>query len=140
MTPEAQRVAIAEACGWKHIRELGDPMKNRWVCFTDCPNGYPPESFTSETMVGLHPSNCEGARLSKLPDYLNDLNAMAEAEHRLEYQADAWCGEEGCGSAPEAYMNHIQDIVGNDDWMFMGASAAQRAEAFLKTIDKWTAS
>jgi hypothetical protein len=37
-------------------------------------------------------------------------------------------------------MNHIQDIVGNDDWMFMGASAAQRAEAFLKTIDKWTAS
>jgi len=99
MTPEQQRIAIAEACGWA------------------------PDPF------GYHvkdPAGITGPRfrLDELPDYLNDLNAMHEAEKGLDatrqneysYQLEAAC-------CPREYGWH--------------ATAAQRAEAFLRTIDKW---
>lgn len=109
MSPDAQRVAIAEACGWKKAEPPNTPVwwKNgEWV-----------------------------SNVYDLPDYPNDLNAMHEAERVLEYWSGRWIGE---GSwAPEAYMNHLQDIAEGDDWRFCCATAAQRAEAFLRTIAKW---
>lgn len=52
MTPEAQRMAIAEACGYECSDE--NPTRYSWW---ESPKGYP--------------------RLThNLPDYLNDLNAM----------------------------------------------------------------
>jgi len=88
MTPEAQRIAIAEACGWK--------------------TGYrDPEAW--------HP----------LPDYLNDLNAMHDAEKVLFGRKD-WSA---C-----TYDEHIN--VATSSWKW-NATASQRAEAFLRTIGKW---
>jgi len=59
MKPEQQRIAIAEACGWKSC--VGDSgLVTRY-------KGTP-----SETTVRV-----------KLPDYLNDLNACAEFENTL---------------------------------------------------------
>jgi len=57
-----------------------------------------------------------------LPDYLNDLNAMHEAEKQMNTKV-LW----------EAYKAHLLN------WMTepVCASARQRAEAFLKTIGKW---
>jgi hypothetical protein len=58
------------------------------------------------------------------PDYLNDLNAMHEAEATLRFDD----------------RNHYIDRLGetyHDSWEFCTATAAQRAEAFLRTIGKW---
>ena len=58
MTPEAQRIAIAEACGWSY-------EKNE----TYAPDG----AFW-------------WSKNPEFPDYLNDLNAMHEAENTLTYE------------------------------------------------------
>ena len=105
MKEEAQRIAIAEACGWRpDSRGLG------WLSPQGC---YDPE-----------------------PDYLNDLNAMHEAEKVLspanqpargESQWSEYLGWLGfCGE------NKTREVYG-----CVTATAAQRAEAFLRTIGKW---
>jgi len=66
------------------------------------------------------------------PDYLNDLNAMHEAERLLD--DDQWL----------EYMLNLQDVLQrNPDrgkWIVcqdnMHSTAAQRAKAFVKTIGK----
>ena len=94
MTPEKQRVAIAEACGWKtDKRGLG------WLS----PRGY----YASE------------------PDYLNDLNAMHEAEKTLTDKAH------------EEFRLNLYEVLGDDSRLIVSSTAAQRAEAFLRTIGKW---
>jgi hypothetical protein len=105
MTPEAQRIAIAEACGWTMIKAR---------------NNYPPAWWKDD--LGAHEFP---------PDYLNDLNAMHEAEKVLKF------GEWG------TYTEHLID----DSYTPLGsphlgyetchATAAQRAEAFLKTLGLW---
>jgi hypothetical protein len=62
----------------------------------------------------------------EIPDYCNDLNAMHEAEKVL--------GEIYSIKSHE-YEDWLQSIIEHDQkWR---ATAAQRAEAFLKTIEKW---
>ena len=61
------------------------------------------------------------------PDYCNDLNAMHEAERILsdESHADYAC-------------ELVKTIRRNGEWFeSVSATAAQRAEAFLRTINKW---
>ena len=105
MTHEAQRIAIAKACGWrKDKRGLG------W----------------------LSPSG----EYSNLPDYLNDLNAMREAEKVLT-QGTA----EKIIHATNAYTSNLARILQCFDtalFQFAHAKAAQRAEAFLRTLNLWT--
>ena len=62
-----------------------------------------------------------------VPDYCNDLNAMHEAEKILsdESHADYAC-------------ELVKTIRRNGEWFeSVSATAAQRAEAFLKTIGRW---
>ncbi len=98
MTSEAQRIAIAEACGW-HIIE-----------------GEPP--------TGLN-KNWTHSDFRFIPDYLNDLDAMHEAEKvkiiGTEYESD--------------YCMYLYE---NAHQCF--ATASQRAEAFLRTLNLWTES
>ena len=54
MTPEEQRIKIAEACGHKFEKFMCNPPRL------------------------INPA----IQLSEIPDYLNDLNAMHEAEKR----------------------------------------------------------
>jgi len=64
--------------------------------------------------------------LDTIPDYCNDLNAMHEAEKILsdESHADYAC-------------ELVKTIRRNGEWFeSVSATAAQRAEAFLKTINK----
>ncbi len=104
MNPEQQRIAIAEACGWKFIPEYyhGEDQ--------------PPE-FTTVTPDGRH-------LCGYYPDYLNDLNAMAEAESII-IKAGA--------QTTRLYEDALQKFVAN----IVFAAAAQRAEAFLKTLNLW---
>jgi hypothetical protein len=120
MTPEEQRVAIAEACGWtatvdddqfwRATRADGSMTSDLWC------------SMSSVWNVGI-------------PDYLNDLNAMHDAEkvlgilERGTYQNILGLA---CGGIREDdgghFVSHRESIH---------ATAAQRAEAFLRTIGKW---
>ena len=99
MTPEQQRIAIAEACGWR----LFSQFKNLWA---------PPRSVV-EYDCDAYP----------LPDYLNDLNAMHDAENEVLTTAQM--------TTMSQYLHRRLGVL----WGF--ATAAQRAEAFLRTIGKW---
>ena len=117
MNPEQQRIAIAEACGWRK----GD-LRLSW-CHPD--NWSMAKNGSCEVWVSQ----------DKLPDFLHDLNAMHEAVSIFDYdQADQ-------------FEDHLCDICkrSNDEkenpapWRFavVNATASQRAEAFLRTIGKW---
>lgn len=102
MTPEAQRIAIAEACGW-----VRNGKNNLWQ------NPYQGGGWDY---------------LSGLPDYLNDLNAMHEAEKALMKPGLAqWCD----------YTRHLRRVCGIAMYAEIHATADQRAEAFLKTLNLW---
>lgn len=119
MNPDKQRIAIAEACGNKpHTTgALGVP---RWI-------------------MSDHEAGDIGDGViyrDDLPDYLNDLNAMHEAEKILtpEYQPakgeSQWSDYLGwLGFCGENKTREVYECV--------TATAAQRAEAFLRTIGKW---
>ncbi len=64
-------------------------------------------------------------RLRHIPDYLNDLNAMREAEASL-FGTNYWVA---C-----KYERLITRMASSWAWH---ATASQRAEAFLRTIGKW---
>jgi len=101
MTPEAQRIAIAEACGWRCTASF----KEAFACWVK------PDGMDHQT--------------EWLPDYLNDLNAMHEAEKVLDtvtQRGDYW-----------DYLFSLTD----GEFEMCHATAAQRAEAFLRTIGKW---
>jgi hypothetical protein len=111
MKPEQQRIAIAEACGWTQIESC--------TCCDGVSRGYQPTP---------------GAHKKHLPDYLNDLNAMHEAEKVLTYeQAEEF--------VEQLYLADQKNNLAENPppWRFnvASATAAQRAEAFLRTIGKW---
>lgn len=73
-----------------------------------------------------------------IPDYCNDLNAMHEAENWLEYGCKQWFAEEGNDSCVgDAYVWNLHEVCNSDMFSLVGASAPQRAEAFLRTLGKW---
>ena len=79
-----------------------------------------------------HEYMSQADRLRHIPDYLNDLNAMHEAEKVL-------------GACWPTYCEHLLEIVEPEPrtleichrWNLLHATATQRAEAFLRTIGKW---
>ena len=116
MSPDKQRIAIAGAI-------YGDNCSVKLV-------------------VNPQPEHCRwGDKLLLTPDYLNDLNAMHEAEKVLtpsqeerEYCEGRWVEYGRNLSAVCGYSKHEQVHFG---WLVYHATAAQRAEAFLRTIGKW---
>jgi hypothetical protein len=121
-----QIIAIAEYCGWKEIGKSGvyqNTIKGI--------NGCVPGGEVHRKRIQM---NLPGANSFLVPNYLNDLNAMHEAEETL--QSHHLCYE---------YYNKLYNILGNTvgnrsdkphHWTWH-AAASQRAEAFLKTIGKW---
>lgn len=109
MSPDAQRITIAEACGWKYNVHL-------------CVGAVPHDPATKQYCKAYH-----------CPDYLNDLNAMHEAEKVLS------SGE--CAKYRDALKLNTAiygDMDGGCiDWQLVHATAAQRAEAFLRTLNLW---
>lgn len=112
MKPEKQRIAIAETCGWHHFIINDEYGPDR---------GLKPDQTASI-----------GCVFTELPDYLNDLNAMHEAEKVLVAKDDG--SHAGC--ARYVYASHLYGLVPAGVQPFM-ATAAQRAEAFLRAIGKW---
>lgn len=126
MTPEAQRIAIAEACGIK--------------C-AGCGNTGTRTKFGKAEYARIRASNPVWSKWpeiepdiechhNELPDYLNSLDAMHDVEKMLtEEQA-------------EAYFCHLRHTFKQREGegietYYIHATATQRAEAFLHTIGKW---
>ena len=107
MTPEQQQIAIAEACGWN----LGYTGKLFWV--------------TDVHGIRSGWSNLRECSVDALPDYLNDLNAMHEAEKSCIV-----------GQHDMEYREALESLCGQYSVIYH-ATAAQRAEAFLKTLNLW---
>ena len=73
---------------------------------------------------------------SDLPDYLNDLNAMHEAEKVFELaELNKYPSKIGVGN----YADKLANVVGGVPGCYaqLHATAAQRSEAFLKTLGLW---
>lgn len=110
-------MAIAEACGWMkvHLYEdnQGPPILSGIPPISEADAlSMSPERFRDWKLYGKH-----------VPDYLNSLDAMHEVVK----------------SQPEIVIKGMRFYL----WEMCGqmkahdATAAQRAEAFLKTIGKW---
>lgn len=120
MTPYSQRIAIAEACGWTDLDNLHGIL---W--------GVAPEGHID------HPATL-------VPDYLNDLNAAHEMEKAPGLivgpaEWDNYCTqlrikigrdiEKQGGPGSVAGLMSLESAV--------SATAAQRCEAFLRTLGLW---
>jgi hypothetical protein len=99
VSPEQQRIAIAKACGWLQSRTCN------WGGWWYLKKG-------------------KRAYQQTPPDYLNDLNAMHEAEKMLNRES----GYHEIGG----YGLYLVALEHN-----VSSTAAQRAEAFLKTLNLW---
>lgn len=114
---EEINIAIAESLGWKNCKVLPKPQK-----YWDVSN------VPEMVRIGSPPV----AGSCTFPDYCNNLNAVREAEERLDDKQRrdfafrlllALCD----GSAAD--LSEYFDLL--------HASARQRAEAYLKTLGKW---
>jgi hypothetical protein len=106
MTPEQQRIAIANACGEINPRttEFGGCVATAFV--------------TKEGVhVGFH----------GVPDYLNDLNAMHDVEIDYIIPNGLW----------DDYVTHLKNLMKDGKRFWGQATAGQRAEAFLRTLNLW---
>lgn len=119
MTEQEQQLAILKATGW----EFNETVQ-RWVA----PNTAP--------IAG---------RLVDVPDYLNDLNAMHEAEKTcilakgLTKTYSAYLYEIINQTPVEATGLEYDDLVLGEEVsaLRIHATASQRAEAFLRTLNLW---
>jgi hypothetical protein len=184
MKPEKQRIAIAEACGWR-----GQPVEQSWkhkagfskywrsipisqdkafdffsaacisrvlldsqnkpvfrkvycgvlnnrdsyhmlpiVEYFQNENQYKPWPIIEQSLVPF---------VEYLPDYLHDLNAMQEAMAHLEPEQVDQFAAELSGIVLENREKYWWDLTSNEVGHVANATAAQRAEAFLRTIGKW---
>jgi len=119
MKTNDQRIAIAEACGAKRFKR---PWDGRVFLCTEAP--------TAKWEVTNSPVDVVN---TDIPNFPGCLNTMHEAEKTLSE------------SQQLDFEQHLRRIVGADahglagHWEMIHATAAQRAEAFLKTKGLWTA-
>lgn len=119
MNPDKQRIAIAEACGWTQV-DQNDP-RGFAAHVMWCPPSNDPEDPRRKYAFS--------------PNYPADLNAMHEAERTLK-DLPEYCTElAAVVYAPLTNAHKANELW--QGWWFVHASAAQRAEAFLRTIGRW---
>ena len=120
MKPEAQRIAIAEACGWKY-----DPRDNCKVTF---PSG---DVFY-------------GGSVGMFPDYLNDLNAMHSALLTLVTTKKWLDFIDHLSKIVSRERNGLSliEAINSGQVDYWAASLTIHSEhwpeAFLRTMGKWT--
>ena len=119
MSPEKQRIAIAEACGWTDIRRQRLYLGNLDLWGTKLKGG-------------------EKHR-NRLPDYLGDKNAMHEAKQVL-WDKGLMLEFVNLLVVITCYAKGISwSKVTTDDrqMLIANATAEQEAEAFLKVLRLW---
>lgn len=138
MSPEAQRIAIAEVCGWTDCRAVASRMDDKpWLSGYNPAPYRPVSAFTYDGEPIVLPIACR----ESLPDYLNDLNATHEAEKVLKpYQAEEYVMALACillNEVSRDLLTYEQTANWYNIFVLLNATASQRAEAFLRTLGKW---
>ena len=119
MKEEEQRIAIATAAGWTGIIAEGLNMGP----------------------AGIEPGHFKAYMPIPLPDYLNDLNDLHEAEKVLQgmqlrrYSHYVWCIK--IGITPYESNDEDKTIDFLQAYHLLQATAKQKSEAFLRAIGKW---
>lgn len=116
MTPEQQNIAVAEACGWRK-----GPVTGRWI---------------HSSNEGMKHYSSAWVNACNLPSCHSDLNACAEFERMLSLH-------EGDKYALEVYRV-VTEARARSKTEFraaglltISATAPQRCEAFLRTLNLW---
>lgn len=123
MTPDEINKAIAEHLGWQFLPErdtrLG-PQPELW----EDPDG---ERYFETPLSNWPP----------YPNFCEDLNAMHKAVSVIEH--DVWQYQNYCDNLCVLANGLSAEMDGSyiEVFKMLQATAAQRAEAFLKTIGKW---
>ena len=118
MDPIKQQKAMLLATGWKQCDYHTDPVAVGLWYHPDAPQCADGKYCTEDNT----------------PDHLNDLNAMHEAEKvlpvakRVSYMMEL---------TEQIAFNRDLETSEQIEWATYHATAAQRAEAFLRTIGKW---
>lgn len=129
MNPKEQRLAIAKVCGWSWMTKYGSSTSQHF-------NKYSEDSIRELKLIGFiegqhgEPELSDIYGIDSVPDYLNDLNAMHQVEKKLQGVGYDW-------TQYSEYCRQIYDITKRDGQHPYSATAAQRAEAFLKTLNLW---
>ena len=117
-------IAIAKACGWKKMNW------NEATVYGSATHGFRVWKSKHQDSIMSY----KGRAGERIPDYLNDLNAMHEAEkiltHDQQVQFSVELGKLTTSHLPSSRAAWM-------DFAIAHATAAQRAEAFLRTIGKW---
>jgi len=124
MKPERINEVIAEHCGWV-VRYRNTTIGRERVVFG-------PDSKTafSESYRVKRPEESFGTH--ELPDYYHDLNAIHEAvKHLSKNEGEYQPGGFGL------YLAALEEVCDYDLDAQIEATAAQRAEAFVKAINRW---
>ena len=121
MSPEKQRVAIATACGWTR----GHTGETQWV---SDPHGIRAGWASMRAIADV-----------ALPDYLNDLNACHEAEKVLSTaQKSCFVGWLNyIHPSADIHYSDIEKVIRREVFCLVHTTAAQRYEAFLRTLGLW---
>jgi hypothetical protein len=148
LTPEQQRIKVADLSdGWQECTET--QAQDAWA-ESDTPIQYlfgtPRKWITIDRKARMSWSPL--LRYRKSPDYLHDLNAIHEVEEKAFFSDVLW---------HRHYSRKVQEIVTRDFnesmgavatstnpkeagwfcwWLGTHATAAQRAEAFVLTMEK----
>lgn len=125
MKAEAQRIAIAEVCGWTKVEwyedNAGPPLLH----------GFPPPIVGTDS--GSEWEWQQSRHSKHVPNYLSDLNAMHEALATLTEEDQS----KFCWRLTEVVRRGKPVGTGVRHWDEINATASQLAEAFLLTIGKW---
>ncbi len=108
------RIRVAELCGWEKFEKYPTGLY-----------GWTRESLQDREAAWVAK---DGLKLYPVPDYPNDLNAIAGAETWIAIDPDA---------ATE-YVRNLHDIAGSELWGDLGvvrATAEERCRAFVATME-----
>jgi len=140
MSPEAQRIALAEARGWMLCQARPSMINDKpWI------SGMNPSPDVIETIIP-----CDGSSPRKpnesdygyetLPDYPIDLNAIHEVEQMLSREQRElyiiWLSSITQNRPFKSYHKNHSDTPWMV-WFVATATAAQRLEALVKTLNLW---
>lgn len=136
MTDRELQEAVARICGkrslvscgdWDSDHEIWETPANSlgaWVRYCKRCDAHKVCSINGNESFWSIDEDSEKFEEIKAPDYLNDLNAMHEAEKKLTT-------EQG-----RQYVRELYQLT-NGDFEFHCASAHKRAQAFVKILSEW---
>lgn len=122
MNPSDQRIAIATARGYSEIQETAPErgsLAPRWIGTYMAKDGVMSRNF--------------------IPNYLSDLNSCHEMEKVLNHEQQMEYIDWMCRTIvlPAEDEHGIVISQKSRAWIYLHATAAQRCEAFLKTLNLW---